>query len=150
MFKMDSHNPFEHLKHKLRPKEGSIIKLTIWLPTLKVKNRPDFLTCKCRATYHWKTLNEGYNFSSNLISIGGLHAKLWAPKVTGIPTMGISGLPFGSPRTKWHLGAGLVARHKAYYKGEGGGSPKVEAVVSLLNPSLPMVRPNTKSAPIMH
>jgi hypothetical protein len=32
--------------------------------------------------------------------------------------------------TKWHLGAGPVARHKVYYKGEGGGFPQVRAVVS--------------------
>ncbi len=38
--------------------------------------------------------------------------------------MGISGLPFGSPETKWHLGAGPVGKHIIYYKGEGGGFPK--------------------------
>jgi hypothetical protein len=64
--------------------------------------------------------------------------------------MGILGLPLGSPGTKWHLGAGPVARHKVYYKGEGGGFPQVQAVVSLVSLSLLMARPNTKSAPIMH
>jgi hypothetical protein len=43
---------------------------------LKVKNCPNFLTCRWRATYRWKALNEGYNFALNLISIQGLHAKL--------------------------------------------------------------------------
>jgi hypothetical protein len=32
--------------------------------TLKVENRPDFLTCRWSATYHWKSLNKGYNFAS--------------------------------------------------------------------------------------
>jgi len=64
--------------------------------------------------------------------------------------MGILGLPLGSPGTKWHLGAGPVARHRVYYKGEGGGFPQVQAVVSLVSLSLFMARPNTKSAPIMH
>jgi hypothetical protein len=64
------------------------------------------------------------NFALNLISIGGLHTKLWASKVTRVPTLGILKLPFGSFGTKWHLGAGFVARHIVYYKGEGGGSPK--------------------------
>jgi len=59
-----------------------------------------------------------------LISIGGLHAKLWGPKVTGVLTLGISGLPFESPRTKCHLNVGLMERHKVYYKKEGGGFPK--------------------------
>jgi hypothetical protein len=44
---------------------------------LKVKNRPNFLVCRWRATYHWKTFNEGYNFALELISIGGLHPKSW-------------------------------------------------------------------------
>jgi len=70
-----------------------------------------------------KVLNKGYNFTSDLISIRGLHTKLWGPKVIGVPTLGISGLPFGSLRTKCHLDVGLVERHKVYYKGEGGGFP---------------------------
>jgi hypothetical protein len=40
--------------------------------------------------------------------------------------VGISGLPLGSPKIKWHLGASLVAKHRVYYKGEGGGFPKFE------------------------
>ncbi len=101
-------------------------------------------------TYRWKALNEGYNFVLNLISIGGLHTKLWAPKVTRVPSLGISGLPFGSPGTKCHLDVGLMERHKVYYKGEGGGFPQIRAVVNLVSPSLPMVRPNTKSVSTMH
>jgi hypothetical protein len=74
-----------------------------------------------RATYRWKALDKGYNFALDLILIGGLHTKLWGPKVTRVPTLGISGLPFGSPGTKCHLDVGLVERHKVYYKEEGGG-----------------------------
>jgi len=37
--------------------------------------------------------------------------------------LGISGISFGSPRTKCHLDVGLMERHKIYYKGEGGGFP---------------------------
>jgi hypothetical protein len=65
---------------------------------LKVKNRPNFLVCRWLVTYCWKALNKGYNFASSLISVKGLHTKLWAPKVA---TLGISGLeswdkmPFG-------------------------------------------------------
>jgi hypothetical protein len=74
------------------------------------------------------------------MSIASSQTKLWAPKVVGIPTLGISGLPLGSPRTKCHLGVGPMAKHRVYYKGEGGGFPQVRAVVSLVNPSLPMGR----------
>ncbi len=79
---------------------------------LKVGNRPDFLLWRWHATYHWKALNKKYNFALKLISIRGFHTKLWALKVVGNPILGISGLPLGSPETKWHLGASLVAKHK--------------------------------------
>jgi hypothetical protein len=79
---------------------------------LKFKNRLDFLTCRWHATYRWKDFNEGYNFAWNLISIGGLHTKLWGPKVAGDPMSGISELPFGSLGTKCHLDVGLVERHR--------------------------------------
>jgi hypothetical protein len=34
-----------------------------------------------------------------------------------------------------YLGVGSLARHKIYYKGEGGGFPQVRAVASLMSPS---------------
>jgi len=51
--------------------------------------------------------------------------------------LAILGLPLGSPGTKSHLDVGLVERHKIYYKGEGGGFPQVQAVMSLVSPSCP-------------
>jgi hypothetical protein len=114
---------------------------------LKVRNQPDFLVWRWRVTYRWKARDEGYNFASDLILIRGLRAKLCGPKVTGVPIVRISGLPFGA---KCHLDVGLVERHKVYYKGEGGSFPQVRAVVSFVSPKLPMACPITKSAPIMH
>jgi hypothetical protein len=55
----------------------------------------------------------------------------------GVPTLAISGLPLGSPRTKSHLDVGPVEGCRIYYKGEGGGFPQVWAVVSLVNPNCP-------------
>jgi len=46
------------------------------------------------------------------------------PKVARVPTLVISGLPFGNPEKKYHLDVDLVERYIVYYKGEGGGSPK--------------------------
>jgi hypothetical protein len=117
---------------------------------LKARNRPNFLMFRWCATYCWKDLDKGYNFASNLASIGGLHAKLWAPKVIGVPVVGISGLPLGSRRTKCHLNASPVASHRVYYKGEGGDFPQVWVVVSLVNPSLPVARPSIKSVSTIH
>jgi hypothetical protein len=76
-------------------------------------------------TYHWKNLDKGYNFALYLISIEGLYTKLWGSKVMGVPTLGISGLPFGrSPKIKCHLDVALVERCKIYYKGKVVASPK--------------------------
>jgi hypothetical protein len=103
-----------------------------------------------RATYLWKAFEEGYNFALKFISIGGFQTKLWGLKVVEVPTLGISGLPFGSPGTKCHLDVGLVERHITYYKGEGGDLAQVWVVVSLVSLSLFVVRPNTKSVSTMH
>jgi hypothetical protein len=76
---------------------------------LKVKNRPNSLSCWQPARYRWKALNEGYNFALNLIAIGGLHKKLCALKVVGVSVIAISRLPLGSPGTKSHLDVAPLA-----------------------------------------
>jgi hypothetical protein len=65
---------------------------------LKVWNRPYFLTFTWRATYHWKDIYEGYNVFLDLISIRGLHAKLWTPKVARIPIVEFRDSHLGVPR----------------------------------------------------
>jgi hypothetical protein len=117
---------------------------------LKVKNLPDFLMCRWRATYRWKALDKSYNFALDCIVIWSFHTKLQAPKVVRVPVVGIMGLPLGNPKTNCHLDAGLVQRHKVYYKGEGGGFPQFRAVVSLVSLNLLVARPSTKSAQTMH
>jgi hypothetical protein len=42
MSKMGSHDPFGHLKHKLWPKERMRVKLTIWSPSTKSQESPQF------------------------------------------------------------------------------------------------------------
>ncbi len=137
MSKMASHRPFRHLKHKLSLKKGWESNWQFDSRPLNVRNQSDFVVCRQCATCCWKTVNQGYNFASNLIVIEGLHAKLCAPKVVGVPVVGISKFPLGSPGTKSHLDVGPVERHKVYYKGEGGGFPQVWAMVNLVSPSCP-------------
>jgi hypothetical protein len=62
----------------------------------------------------------------------------------------ISRFPLGSPETKCHLDVALVANHIVYYKREGSGFTQVQAMVSLVSPSLPMACPSTKSVSTMH
>jgi hypothetical protein len=54
-------------------KKGWESKYQIDSRPLKVWNRPKLHACKWRATYHWKVLNKGYKYFSNLVSIEGLH-----------------------------------------------------------------------------
>jgi hypothetical protein len=103
---------------------------------LKVGNRPNLGVCRWSATYRWKDLKESYKFSWNLIPIGGLSKELWIHKVSGVQTGTISGLLFGSSRTKSHSNVSATEWRREYYMGEGGGFPRVRAVVSFVSPEL--------------
>ncbi len=91
---------------------------------LKVRNCSNFISFKWLATYCWNFFDKGYNFVLDLTSIGGLHTKLCASKVVRVITFKISRLLLGSLGTKWNLGAGLMAKHKVFYKKEVVASSK--------------------------
>jgi len=57
-----------------------------------------------------------------------------APKSRESPLAGFRDSHAGVPGEKSHLDVGPVERSKVYYKGEGGGFPQVQAVVSLVCP----------------
>jgi hypothetical protein len=101
---------------------------------LKVKNRPDPGACRSSATHHWKALDESYNFGLDFVPIRVWGEKLWAFKVPRVQTRTISGLHFGSPGKKSHLDASAAESCKEYYMGEGGGFPRVWAMVSQVSP----------------
>jgi hypothetical protein len=124
MSKMGLHDPFGHLKHKLWSKERPKVKLTVWFLIIKSQESTRFPSVQVACNILLKSYRQGYNFASDLMSIGGLHTKLWGPKIAKVPTLGISGLPFGSPGTKCHLDVSLVERHKVYYRGKVVASPK--------------------------
>ncbi len=113
----------------------------------KVINRPNPDVCRWSATCCWKNLDESYKFALDLISIGGLSKKLWPHKVAGVETGTVLGLLLGSPRIKNHLDVGDAERHKEYYMGEGGGFPRVQAVMSLVSSESPVACPSTEGAP---
>jgi len=58
--------------------------------------------------------------------------------------MVVSGLLLGNLGSKSHLDVGAAGSCREYYMGEGGGFPRVRAVVSLVSPELPMACPSTK------
>jgi hypothetical protein len=51
------------------------------------------------------------------------------------PVGTISGLHFESPNKMCHLDVASATSRREYYKGYGGGFPRVRAVVSLVCPS---------------
>jgi hypothetical protein len=54
------------------------------------------------------------------------------------PNRTVSGLHFGSLEKKCHSNASATKRHKEYYMGEGGGFPRVRAVMCQVSPRLPV------------
>jgi hypothetical protein len=60
-------------------------------------------------------------------------------KVARVPIVGISELPLGSPEIESHLDVAPVESCRVYYMGEGSGFPRIQAVVSLVNPESPIV-----------
>ncbi len=134
MFNMGSHCSFEHLKHKLWPKEGPRDKLPIWLPNRKNQESTQFTClqtmCDIPLESSWQELQLFFRLHLDSRS---------ACKVMGLqncdsPNLGNfdSKLPFGNLKTKSHLDVGPVERCRVYYKGEGGGFPQVRAVVNLV------------------
>jgi hypothetical protein len=112
---------------------------------LKVGNQPDPSVCRWNVTHRWTALKENYKFASDLVPMRGQNEKLWTPKVPGVQTETISELHFVSPGKKCHSDVSAAERHKKYYMGEGGGFPRIRAVVSQVSPRLPVACPNTES-----
>jgi len=118
--------------------------LAIWLPTTKSRELPKFTYVQVACDIPSVSSRWGLQFFLRSHLHRRSTHKVMGPKFVGVPIVKISRFPFGSPMTKWHLGAGLVAKHIVYYEGEGGDFPQVRFVMSLMNPCLPMVRPCTK------
>ncbi len=76
--------------------------------------------------------------------------KIMGPQNHKSPNFGNFRTPIWEFQEKCHLDVGPMARHRVYYKGEGGGFPQVRVVVSLVSPSLPVARLSTKNVQIMH
>jgi hypothetical protein len=148
MSKMGLHDPFGFLKHELWPKEGPEVKLPIWLPTIKSQEPPWFIyvkvVCHIPLKSSWQELQLFFRLhldQSSSKEVMGLQSR-------GSPNFENFETPTWESLDK-HLGAGLVATHREYYKGEGDGFPQVWAVVSLVSLCLLVACPCTKSVRTM-
>jgi hypothetical protein len=132
---MASHWSFGHLQPKLWAKEGPGVKLAVWLLTTKSRE----------STSSWRRLEE----YDTALESSQRELQLWfrtrpdpslgrgvmAVQSSGSLAETISGLHFGSPNKMCHLDVASATSRKEYYMGEGGGFPRVQAVVSLVGPS---------------
>jgi len=80
----------------------------------------------------------------DFIPIESLSKELWPCKVPGVQTEIISGLLLANPETKNHSNVGATERHIVYCMEEGGGFPRVRAMVNPVSPELPVACPSTK------
>jgi len=99
---------------------------------LKVGNRAFPNVASRSVTRRWKALDESYNFGLDLVSIRVRGEELWTSKVLGLQPGTVSGLQLGSPGKKSHSDVASMVRRREYYMGEGGGFPRVQAVMSLV------------------
>jgi hypothetical protein len=122
---MGLHRPFEHLKHKLWPKERPGVELAIWLSTTKSQESTQFpcMQAKCGIplkSSQWR-LQLCFRAHCHRRSV----QEVMRPQ-------SCESLNCGNFGTKSQLNVAPVERCKVYYKGEGGGFPQVRAVVSLV------------------
>jgi len=133
--KMASHRPFGHLQPKLWAKEGSRVKLAVWLPTTKSRestfSRRRLGECDMALEIFRRELRLWFRTQPDPSSGRGAMAVQSSGSLAGT----VSGLHFGSPNKMCHSDVASTTSRREYYMGEGGGFPRVRAVVSLVCPS---------------
>jgi hypothetical protein len=145
---MSSHDPFRYLKHKLWPKEMLGVKLAVWLSTTKSRESTWFPCVQVACYILLESFQWGLPLCFRLhFNWRFAHKEVMGPQNRESFNFGNFGTLILESQNKIHLDVGFMERHKVYYKGEGASFPQVRVVVSS---SLPVTRPNTKSASTMH
>jgi hypothetical protein len=143
---MGSHGPFEYLKHKLWLREWPKIKGSIWFLATKSQDSPYFtyvqVVCQILLKRFWQRLQFCFRPHLNWKSSQVMGLQSGRSPNFGTFDLGISG--------KITFVCNPVVNHGKYYKGEGGGFPQIQAIVSFVNWCIPVVHPCTKSVPTMH
>jgi hypothetical protein len=129
---MASHWQFGHLQPKLWAKEGPGVKLAVWLPTTKSQESTSFrrLLEECDTALessrwelqHWFRTRPDPSLGQGAMAVQSSESLIGT----------LSGLHFGSPNKMCHSDVASATSRKEYYKGEGGGFPRVRAMVSLV------------------
>jgi hypothetical protein len=129
---MASHWSFGHLQPKLWAKEGSGVKLAIWLPTTKSQESTSSQHPIWECNMALKRSRWELQLWFRLCHDRTLQLGVTGSQSSGSPTLTISGLHFRSPKNLCHLDVASTASYREYYMGEGGGFPRVRAVVNLV------------------
>ncbi len=130
-----SHWSFGHLQPKLWAKEGPGVKMAVWLPTTKIQESTSFQHPIWECDMELKRSRRGLQLWFRPRRDRTLQSGVMAVQSSRSPARTISGLHFGSPKNLCHLDVASTASCREYYMGEGGGFPRVRAVVSLVCPS---------------
>jgi hypothetical protein len=137
MSKMSSHCSFGHLKHKLWPKERPEVKLAIWLPTTKSQESTRFPCVQVSRDIPFENSWQGIQLCFRSHRNWRSAQKVMCLQSCGSPRCGNFGTPTWESQDKKSFACGPVESCRVYYKGENGGFPQVQAVVSLVCPSCP-------------
>jgi hypothetical protein len=132
---MASHWPFGHLQPKLWAKEGPGVKLAIWLLTNKSQESTSFRHPIWECNTSLERSQRGLQLWFRLRCDPTMKSGVMSSQSPGTPTGTISGLQLGSPGKKRHLDVSSAESCREYYKGEDGGFPRVQAVVSQVSPN---------------
>jgi hypothetical protein len=132
---MASHWPFGHLQPKLWAKEGLGVKLAVWLSTTKSRESTSSLRCLEECDMALKIFRRELQLWFKSRPNPSLGRGAMAVQSSGSLAGTLSGLHFGSPNKMCHSDVASATSCREYYMGEGGGFPRVRAVVSLVCPS---------------
>jgi hypothetical protein len=147
---MGSHCSFGHLKHKLWPKEGSGVKLPVWLLTRKSQESTWFtclqMTCNILLKSSWQGLQLCFRLHFDPRST----RKVMGLQSRRSPNLGDFRTPTWESRDNKPFGCGPCGEVQSILWGRRWWLPpspgRGESYVSML----PMARPSTKSVPTMH
>jgi hypothetical protein len=103
---MGLNDSFEYLKHELWPKEGSEVKIPIWLLIIKSQELPWFTCTQLAWHIILERLRQGLQFCFKSHPNRRSAQKIMSLQSRRSPN-------FGKFGTKWHLGATPMAKHSS-------------------------------------
>jgi hypothetical protein len=144
MFKMASHEPFEHLQHKLWSKEAPGVKLAVWLPTTKSRESTRFWCAQVKydtlLEISWGELQLWFRPRPD----PGLGRGVMSVQSPGSPNRDSFGTPFWGSREKKPFGCKCGGEPPRILYGGRWWLPPSSGRGESSESKLPVACPNTK------